>query len=103
MFSGGQSDPREKSRKSREKTDASYAVCPRQEEVPPPRYAEQIGAVRSGERGRGEEEESSDDDDDVQTLALLEKTTKVRLLGVPLVEVTRQSRWTDIPVIKELR
>lgn len=95
MFSRGESDPREKSRKSREKTDATDAICGRQEEVPPPRYGEQISAVRSG-HGRGEEE-----NDDVQTLALLEKTTKVRLIGVPLVQVTRESRWTDIPVIKE--
>lgn len=96
MFSCGQSDPREKSRKSREKTDEPDAVCERQGEVPPPRYGEQISAVRSG-HSRGEEESS----DDVQTLALLEKTTKVRVFGVPLVQVTRESRWTDIPVIKE--
>jgi hypothetical protein len=70
----------------------------RQEGALPVQYGEPVTGVRSGD-GRQEEK-----DDPLQTLNVVEKTMKVRILGLPLVEVTRESRWTDengIPVVNE--
>jgi hypothetical protein len=64
----------------------SPAVYERPKEVSP-RCSEQGDRVRSGDVRQ--------EDDNLQTLALVEKTTKVRFLGIPLVEVTREGRWTD--------
>jgi hypothetical protein len=63
----------------------------RREEVLPPQYYEQVGRGRHEDRER---RERRDQGEEVQTLARMEKTTRVKLLGVPLIEVTRGSRWT---------
>ena len=73
---------------SREKIDKKYPAVERREDVLPPQYGDQVDRVRSDDGRRGE-------DDDLQTLTLAEKTTKVRFLGIPLVEVRKENRWTN--------
>jgi hypothetical protein len=75
------------------KREAEHSACHRQEgrqeEVSSslPRYGEAAVLVRSSDGVR--------EDNSLQTLAVVEKTTTLRVLGVPVVAVTRKSRWTD--------
>ncbi len=87
------------------KMDASYSGAERQKEVLPPQYEEQVCRVGSDDCGEDNNQAVRIVVDNVTTTKM-KRMTKVRFLGVPVVEMTRESQWVDetgVPVERDTR
>ena len=76
------------------KVDAKYSGAERQKEVLPPQYDAQVCRVGSDDCGEDNNQQGQFVVDNVTTTSM-KRMTKVRFLGVPVVEVTRESEWVD--------
>ncbi len=87
------------------KADVKYLGVERQKEVLPPQYEAQVCRVGSNDCGEDNNQQGRFVVDNVTTTRM-KKMTKVRFLGVPVVELTHESEWVDgieDPVYKDRR